>query len=245
MCGIAGYVLKTNLDENQALIDILNHRGPDDNGVFIDKNFGFFHNRLAIVDLTSNGHQPMLSIDGRYVLVFNGEIYNHLDIQKQLVALGYTFKSQSDSETLLYGFIHWGKDVLNKLNGIFAFSIYDKETRKIFLARDQFGVKPLYYFKNDDVFCFSSELKAFRTIEHFKSTPDIHSFFYYLQALYSPGELTPLQGVKKMLPGTFLEFSVSDFLLTEPQTYYHLSFEPDITNQYSEKEWIDQLDEHL
>ncbi|TDO26920.1 asparagine synthase (glutamine-hydrolyzing) [Sediminibacterium goheungense] len=245
MCAIAGYVLETNLKENQALIDILNHRGPDDNGVYIDKNVGFFHNRLAIVDLSSNGHQPMLSNDGRYVLVFNGEIYNHLDVQKELIALGYTFKSQSDSETLLYGFIHWGKDVLNKLNGIFAFSIYDKETRKIFLARDQFGVKPLYYFINDDVFCFSSELKAFRTIDHFKSTPDIHSFFYYLQALYAPGKLTPLHGVKKLLPGTFLEFSVNEFLLAEPETYYHLSFEPDITNQYTEEEWIDQLDEHL
>lgn len=245
MCGIAGCVVKGNTNNNLSVVDLLSHRGPDDHGIYADGSVNLYHSRLSILDLTSNGHQPMMSNDGRYIMVFNGEIYNHLDIRAKLVSLGYTFKSESDSETLLYGFIEWGKEILVQLNGIFAFSIYDKEQDEIFLSRDHFGVKPLYYYFDEALFCFSSELKAFQAISQFKSAPDLQSFFYYLQVLYAPGEFSPMKGVKKLLPGTYLQFKVKEFLLTGPQRYYQIKLDPDIESPYTEEDWINQLDLHL
>lgn len=247
MCGIAGNILKSEAEINSSIVDLLAHRGPDDSGVYIDKNVSFYHTRLSILDLTSNGHQPMVSNDGRYIMVFNGEIYNHLDLRYKLLSLGYTFISDSDSETLLYGYIEWGKEVLNHLNGIFAFSIYDKVLGEVFLARDHFGVKPLYYFFDDENFCFSSELKVFKAISQIRSEPSMQSFFYYLQVLYAPGDFSPIKGIKKLMPGHYLTFNVNEFLLSEPKCYYQIVFNSDTTRYIGEEEedLINQLDQHL
>ena len=154
MCGILGYIsTNINLDEFQIALDSINHRGPDDGGIFEDEGIVLGHRRLSIQDISNNAHQPMQSEDGRYVLVFNGEIYNHVDIRESLKNK-YRFMSSGDSETLLYGYIEYGKDILNMVNGIFAFAVYDTELKEIFIARDQLGVKPLYYFNNNNNFIF-------------------------------------------------------------------------------------------
>ena len=127
MCGITGIVSSKAADYIQRMTDAIAHRGPDDTGVFIDQNVAFGHQRLSILDLSEKGHQPMISENGRYVIIFNGEIYNHWEIRKNLAGK-YPFRSSSDTETILYGYIEYKKELFNKLNGIFAFAIYDNQT---------------------------------------------------------------------------------------------------------------------
>lgn len=162
MCGING-IYKFNserVDEEDVrlMMNIQKHRGPNDKGTFIDQNIGFGFVRLSILDLSPAGHQPMVSDDDRYVIVFNGEIYNYLELREELSA-HFTFKTQTDTEVLLNAFRRWGKDCMSHFNGMFAFVIYDKWSREIFGARDRFGVKPFYYYVDDKQFIFASELK--------------------------------------------------------------------------------------
>jgi asparagine synthase (glutamine-hydrolysing) len=164
MCGIAGIL---NLDGEPAspmvlrrMADALAHRGPDGEGYFTDGNAGLGHRRLAIIDLTPAGHQPMLSRDGRYALVYNGEIYNFQELRAELEALGHQFRSRTDSEVLLNAYAQWGKSALARFNGMFAFAIWDKQARELFLARDRYGIKPLYYTRQNGAFVFGSEVKA-------------------------------------------------------------------------------------
>ena len=179
MCGILGsYSKKFHFKEEH--LNIISHRGPDDKGYFFENNVMLGHRRLSIVDLSINGHQPMSSIDNSYTIVFNGEIYNHIEIRNELIKEGFKFKSNSDTETLLYGYVKWGIEILKKLNGIFAFAIYDKLNSKLFIARDQFGVKPLYYYNQGGIFAFSSELKALTQIDGFDKSIRIESLFFYL-----------------------------------------------------------------
>lgn len=159
MCGIYGYIGKEMLFDQDRIDTLIAHRGPDDRGNLAWGNVNLIHRRLAIQDLSPHGHQPMISADGRYVIIFNGEIYNHRELRIALSEL-YHFKSQSDTETLLYGFAAWGEQIFNKLNGIFALAILDKQTGILTIARDHFGVKPLYYYHSEGKFVFSSELKA-------------------------------------------------------------------------------------
>lgn len=164
MCGIAGYIdLKGELASPfilNKMIDSLNHRGPDGNGLYAKDHVGLCHTRLKIIDLTEAGSQPMVTSDGRYVLIYNGEIYNYLEIKKELEQKGYIFKSKTDTEVLLYGFAEWGKNIISRLNGMFAFAILDKKDNSLYLARDRYGIKPLYYFVNSKTFIFASEVKA-------------------------------------------------------------------------------------
>ncbi len=153
MCGIAGSIGITDWNSNDAIHTIA-HRGPDTNGSFIEGNVMLAHTRLAIVDLSENGNEPMFSDDGQYVLIYNGEIYNHQSIRANLKQLGYHFKGHSDAETLLYGFIHFGEHILQQINGIFAFAIFNRRKKELFIARDHFGVKPLYYYHKNGVFAF-------------------------------------------------------------------------------------------
>jgi asparagine synthase (glutamine-hydrolysing) len=164
MCGICGIF---NLDGEpiphrniQSMTYALAHRGPDDEGHYIDVNIALGHRRLSIIDLSPAGHQPMVSEDGKVVLVYNGEIYNHLDLKMKLETLGYRFRSRSDTEVLLKGYEAWGLDVIQKLNGMFAFAIWDARLRTLFLVRDRYGVKPLYWTKVGKTLIFASEIKA-------------------------------------------------------------------------------------
>ena len=167
MCGICGIF---NLDGEpishrhiKFMTDVLAHRGPDDEGHYIDINIALGHRRLAILDLTPAGHQPMANKEGNIVLVYNGEIYNHLELRAELEALGHQFRSRTDTEVLLNGYEQWGIDIVKRLNGMFAFALWDGRTRELFLARDRYGIKPLYWTMVGKAFIFASEIKAILT----------------------------------------------------------------------------------
>lgn len=163
MCGICGIINFNHQPVDSAVVKAMmqkmKHRGPDDEGFFIEKNIGLGHVRLSIIDLTSAGHQPMISDDDRYVITYNGEIYNYLELKQELKN-DFTFKTGTDTEVLLNAFRKWGKECLNKFNGMFSFVIYDKLTKELFGARDRFGVKPFYYYKSTDTFIFASDIPS-------------------------------------------------------------------------------------
>ena len=160
MCGILGQIGgELNLPLFNEALTRLEHRGPDGEGIWSDqKEVTFGHRRLAIIDLTDGGKQPLEM--GNYVLTFNGEIYNYLEIQKELIALGYQFKTESDSEVLLNSYIQWGSDCLTKFNGMWSLAIFDKHANEVFFSRDRFGKKPLFYYQSTSTFIFGSEMKA-------------------------------------------------------------------------------------
>jgi len=243
MCGIVGYI--GNHPENQIenLMCKIAHRGPDDSDYYINGKLALGHQRLSILDLTLNGHQPMFSDDGNYVIIFNGEIYNHLDIRRELINEGIQFKSQSDTETLLNGYQLWQEGILNKLNGIFAFAVYNIKENEIFIARDQYGVKPLYYYCKDNIFLFGSEIKSFLTIPSFDKTIDPKGLVNYINYLWSPGSTTSFAFTKKLLPGHFLKFSVDDIKIN-PVKYYDIPF-TGIYSGETDEEIIRHLEEKL
>lgn len=162
MCGICGLIRFDNKPVQETpireMMRIMKHRGPDDDGIYIENNVGLGFVRLSIIDLSPAGHQPMISEDTRYVIVFNGEIYNYLELKEELQKKGYVFHSGADTEVLLNSYIEWGAECLNKFNGMWAFVIYDRNQKKIFAARDRFGIKPFYYNYTNKIFTFSSEI---------------------------------------------------------------------------------------
>lgn len=183
MCGVCGII---NFDgrvvrneQIQSMMKLMKHRGPDDEGVFVDENVGLGHVRLSIIDLSSAGHQPMFSKDGRYCIIHNGEVYNYIELREQLEKK-YKFISQTDTEVILNSFIEWGTNCLDKFNGMFAFVIYDRWTKEIFAARDRFGIKPFYYYQDDKKLIFASEIQAILSVLAQKPEPDNQVIFDYL-----------------------------------------------------------------
>jgi asparagine synthase (glutamine-hydrolysing) len=241
MCGIVGGIGLNTWDEKK-ILSFIAHRGPDSNGFYKDDHFFIGHTRLSIQDLSENGNQPMFSSDGRYVIVFNGEIYNHLEIREQFKN-EFHFRSTGDTETVLYAFIKYGPDFLKKLNGIFALAIYDIQEKEIFIARDQFGVKPLYFYNDASKFLFSSELKIFLAF-NIDKTLEPKAFNNYLSLLWSPGELVPFRYVKKLLPGNFLQFKIENFHTAKSILYNKVAFNGQYSN-LSEEALIDLLDQKL
>jgi len=204
MCGIAGIL---NLDgsgvETQTLLsmrDTMLHRGRDDAGIWIEGNIGFAHRRLSILDVSTAGHQPFLSDDGRYVITYNGEVYNFRELRKDLEQKGFRFKTQTDTEVILQLFIHEGAEFLGKLNGMFAFAIWDRTEKTLFMARDRVGVKPFYYSFSNKQFAFASEQKALFKIGIDKTFNEnaIDEMVVYR---YIAGENTLFKNIKKLLPG--------------------------------------------
>ncbi len=164
MCGIVGVVdfskKAINKDKIIRMNDLLTHRGPDFGDVFIDENIALGHRRLSIIDLSNKANQPFFSQDKRYSLVYNGEVYNYLELKKELEQLGFAFCTNSDTEVILTAFIHWGEECFHKFNGMWALGIYDTKTKELLLCRDRFGVKPLYFYADEEKFLFASEKKA-------------------------------------------------------------------------------------
>ena len=202
MCGILG-LSGDNLDRLSVANDLLAHRGPDDFGVFVDcaARIGLAHRRLSIVDLSPLGHQPMLGADNAVVLVFNGEIYNYQELRAELLANGYSFRGHSDTEVLLNLYLAEGEAMLSRINGIFAFAVWDSRKQALLIARDALGVKPLYYSALDGRFAFASEIKALLHLVPRAVELDVPSLHRYLSFLWCPGEGTPLRAVRKLLPG--------------------------------------------
>ena len=186
MCGIAGYIylddkkIAENLSTIKRMTDVIAHRGPDGEGSYFGQNFVFGHRRLAIVDLSDAGHQPMV-YQNRYVITYNGEIYNFPELRKELISNGYVFFSNTDTEVIMAAYDYWGVKCLKKFNGMWAFVIYDKELRKFFISRDRFGIKPLYYLKKDNKFIFSSEVKAISAYSEDSLSPNISYLKQYFQ----------------------------------------------------------------
>lgn len=184
MCGIAGIVRfdKKPIETGalKTMMQTIKHRGPDDEGVFIDNHVGLGHVRLSILDLTDAGHQPMTDSSGRYTIIQNGETYNYIELRDELRAKGYTFHTQTDTEVVLNGYIEWGEGVLSRMNGMFALAIYDQEKQVLFIARDRFGVKPLYYYVGTDEIIFASEIGAILKLLPSKPKANDNAIFDYL-----------------------------------------------------------------
>lgn len=209
MCGIAGFISPTRADA-AALAPMLAriaHRGPDGQGTFVEGPAALGHCRLAIIDL-QGGAQPLYSEDKNFVVVFNGEIYNYRELTAELTALGHTFTTRTDTEVLLHGWEQWGRELLPRLRGMFAFALWDRRAQVLFCARDMFGIKPLYYCRcADGTLLFASEIKAFLDHPSFEKQLNTAQLPLYLSCQYSPGRDTFFAGVQKLLPGHFLEFS--------------------------------------
>ena len=208
MCGITGVVYSnsdTGIGNFNELTSSLRHRGPDGRGSFSHKGVFLGHTRLSIIDL-DHGSQPMESSDGRYTIIFNGEIYNFKNLAKELLSIGYKFKTNSDTEVLLFSFQQWGKQMLDKIDGMFAFAIYDKLEKKLFCSRDRFGKKPFIFYQKDDIFIFSSELKTILNCKSLAKSVCHQSLGLYLKLGYIPAPYTILQNCHKLLPGHWLEY---------------------------------------
>jgi asparagine synthase (glutamine-hydrolysing) len=203
MCGISGFNWEDK-DLVRRMIKVLNHRGPDSNGLFVDRGVSFGHNRLSIIDLSSDGAQPMCNEEGDIWITFNGEIYNYLEIRSELVNLGHVFKSNTDTEVIVHGYEQWGVDVLSKLNGMFAFAIFDGRDKSLFLARDRLGIKPLHYYFSSGKFIFASEIKAILECSEVERKVDLVSKNHYFTYGYTPTSRTMFDGIFKLEPGCFL-----------------------------------------
>ena len=210
MCGIAGFIAGQGAADAGALTPMLAriaHRGPDGQGAFVEGPAALGHCRLAIIDL-AGGAQPLYSEDKNLVIVFNGEIYNYKDLTAELTALGHCFATRTDTEVLLHGWEQWGRELLPRLRGMFAFALWDRRAGTLFCARDMFGIKPLYYCRcADGTLLFASEIKAFLDHPSFEKRLNAAQLPLYLSCQYSPGRDTFFAGVEKLLPGHFLIFS--------------------------------------
>ena len=222
MCGIAGLITKNKEKDEiiRKMSERIKHRGPDGEGYFIDENVALAHRRLSIIDL-SLGNQPMFNEDESIVVVFNGEIYNYLDLKKDLIDKGHIFKTNSDTEVLVHGYEEWKTDLPKYLRGMFAFAIYDKNNKELFLARDNFGIKPLYYANMNDTFMFASEIKAFLDVPEFKKEFNEDILEAYLEFSFVPTNETFFKNVYRLDAGMSLLYKDGDIKLNK---YFKLDF---------------------
>lgn len=244
MCGITGLInLEKKLVDKTALTNMTNaleHRGPDDEGFFIEKNIGLGHRRLSIIDLSKAGHQPMFYDNRNLVIVFNGEIYNYLEIRNELKDKGYKFKSNSDTEVILASYQEWGKDCQDKFNGMWAFAIYDKRKDLIFVSRDRLGVKPFYYSISHDQFAFASEIKAILKLPGFKAKANEKIVWEYLiGGLLDHSEETFFRGVKELRRGHYLvlkdkKISIKKYWDVDVTKITHFKSEADYAERFKE-----------
>ncbi len=214
MCGICGFNW-----ENKELIkhmsNLLKHRGPDDCDSYIDKDISLGHRRLSIIDLSAAGKQPMSNEDGTIWLIYNGEIYNFKQLRRKLEEKRHIFKSDTDTEVIIHGYEEWGENVVDKLNGQFAFAIWDRNKKKLFLARDRLGIKPLYYYWNGDKFIFASEIKSLLCVPGMKRIINKDAAYNYINLRYIPGEETLFENIKKVLPGHTLALQENSLKINE------------------------------
>ena len=245
MCGITGLIYTNNAPVSpvvlQKMTDSIAHRGPDGEGHWIEGNVGIGHRRLAIIDLSPAGHQPMITEDNRYVLSYNGEIYNFRELRGELEAKGYWFRSQTDSEVVLNALVEWGQKALNKFNGMFAIALWDKKERTLLLARDRYGIKPLYVCQQGDIFAFGSEQKAILSMPDFVrriNKPALLEYFTF-QNIFT--DRTLLKNIKLLSAGHYatLDLTNTNPILRDTQ-YWDYSFcEP--TERASDAEYREEL----
>ena len=235
MCGIVGFVgARADMQEIlQGMMDAIAHRGPDGQGQFIEGPVALGQRRLSIIDL-EGGKQPMFNEDGNLAVIFNGEIYNFQDLRAELEQAGHTFATRSDTEVLLHGYEQWGKEMLQRLRGMFTFAIWDRAAQTLFCARDHFGIKPLYYYCSENgELMFGSEIKSFLAHPGFHKELNEEQLPLYLSFQYSPGENTFFKGVKKLMPAHWMEWK--NGVLTV-QRYWRPEFDPDDSKTLEEWE---------
>lgn len=248
MCGIIGSFSKEK-DKSDFLTNIslkkLAHRGPDGSGLYSDSYVQFGHTRLSIIDLTDAGKQPMLSQDSNLVITFNGEIYNHLELRAELEALGESFHTHSDTEVLLSAYKIWGTDCIQRFRGMFAFAIWNKEDRTLFLARDRCGEKPLFYYYDEKHFIFASELKALIPLLEKQPELDPSIIDMYLHYQYVPEPYTLLNGVHKLPAAHFILTNISEWSF-EAKRYWDIENIKELSNPpKNKKELYRSVLEHL
>jgi asparagine synthase (glutamine-hydrolysing) len=226
MCGISGYIAKSGTIESillKKMTSAVAHRGPDDEGIFIDDRIGLGHRRLAIIDLTEAGHQPMHYKN--YVIVFNGEVYNYLELKKELIKIGHNFKTRTDTEVILHSYEEWGDKCISLFNGMWAFAIYDRSERKLFCSRDRFGIKPLYYVSTPDVFVFGSEIRQLLPFLTKVSANSEVVQEFLLAGISDPEEETFFEGVYKLHGGSNILYDLESHSFTI-KPYYRLCVQP-------------------
>jgi asparagine synthase (glutamine-hydrolysing) len=245
MCGIAGYSGAFDPAALERACRIQSHRGPDDRGHFIDERagVGLGHMRLSILDLSPLVHQPMSADDAAVVLIFNGEIYNFRELRSELERKGHRFRGHSDTEVLLQLYLVEGEAMLNRLNGIFAFALWDARDHSLFLARDALGVKPLYTAETPAGFAFASEIKALLQMVPGERELDLVALHRYLSFLWCPGEGTPLRAVRKVLPGEAL--IVRDGRISRRWNWYALPLFRGVSSDLDEKRAVAGTVDHL
>ncbi|MCK4810518.1 MAG: asparagine synthase (glutamine-hydrolyzing) [Candidatus Omnitrophica bacterium] len=244
MCAIVGII---NLDKKPvnknilwAMTDSLAHRGPDGRGIYIDKFMGLGHRRLAVIDLSERAHQPMQTEDKNFVISYNGEVYNFKSLKKALKP-GIKFESQSDTEVVLKAFAKRGIDSLESFNGMFSFAFWDKKNKMLTLARDRYGIKPLYYWQNDKVFLFASEIKAFLKHPQFRATLDLESLLEYFTFQNTFTHKTLFKGVKIFPAGHFMRITLKERVKIVLNQYWDFRFQEEKKIK-SENEYIEELD---
>ncbi len=208
MCGIAGIFNRLGTSPDMDVLRRMNeriaHRGPDGDGFFTEGGVALAHRALRIIDLSDAAIQPMHNHDGSLHLVFNGEVYNYVELRPELEARGYTFRSHSDTEVLLNAYEEWGVDCLQRLNGMFAFAIWDSRKERLFIARDRIGVKPVYYHWDGERLVFGSEIKALLAYPGIETRPNFAAIAEYMNAMFTTGEHTWFEGIKRLLPGHYI-----------------------------------------
>jgi asparagine synthase (glutamine-hydrolysing) len=245
MCGITGFVTRGAArcwsDDLPNAIAAVDHRGPDDSGQWSDRGVGLGHRRLSILDLTEHGHQPMVSRDGRFVMVFNGEVYNFAEIRRRLESLGHRFEGTGDSEVILAAFQEWGKEAVRRFIGMFAIAFWDKQEERLTLLRDRLGVKPLYYGWDGTTLFFGSELKSLRAFKAWQPEVDRDGLSDYFRFGYISGPRTIYKRVSRLLPGHSLELADRGEPLIQP--YWSILDVVDAPLTGSDEDLAEQLEE--
>ena len=225
MCGISGASFEIIEKAPHVILNsmnnVLKHRGPDDNGIYHDNDMGLAHARLSIIDLSENGRQPMESDDKGYVIVFNGEIYNFLELRDELQGKGYQFRTRTDTEVLLNSYIEFGEECLNRIRGMYAFAIWDKKKRELFLCRDRIGKKPLYYYYDGKYIAFASEIKSILQIPYVHKKINTTAIIDYLKYLYVPHPKSIYENIYKLEPGHYLIYRDGKITIKE---YWDIDF---------------------
>lgn len=241
MCGIAGIIYFDNITPKPEIIkrmtDVMAHRGPDDEGIYISGPVGLGHRRLAIIDLSPAGKQPMCNEDATIWITYNGEIYNFIDIRKELLKQGHIFRSATDTEVIIHAYEEWGIDCLKYFNGMFAFVLWDERKRHLWLVRDRIGVKPLFYCKLPQCLIFGSEIKSILCYSEVPRTIDYEALSYYLALNYTPAPFTLFEHVRQLLPGHYLMVNTEGHI--KDIEYWNLVYHEDETG--NEKSYLDDF----
>lgn len=241
MCGIVGRINSTEQVTEEILrcmIDAVAHRGPDGEGTYIDENVGIAHKRLSIID-PKNGQQPMCNEDGTVWVTFNGAVYNYLEIRQELVQRGHDVKTYSDTEVIIHAYEEYGEKCVEKFNGMFAFVIYDKNKNKIFGARDRFGIKPFYYYSDEDKFIFASEIKAITANKEVKREVNIEGIQDYIVFQFTLGKKTLFKNIFKLEPGNYFTIDLNKSVKPKIVQYWDLEFNYD--TYHTEDYFVDKL----